>query len=89
MYVFVACVIVYPRFTKSFSRLLKFVHASASLDSGTFSICSVLAGSKGNLSPPDLQCIHILTVLTHLENENDSCTEPCFSFSNMICKSRF
>ena len=58
MYVFVACVILYPWFAKSFNLLLKFAHASASLVSGTFSICIVL-GSKGNLSPPNLQCIYV------------------------------
>jgi hypothetical protein len=61
---------------------LKFAHVSASPVSGTFSICIVL-GSKGNLSPPNLQCIYVLTVSTHPEDENDFYTETCFSFSNM------
>jgi len=53
MYVSVVCVTLYPRFAKSFNLLLKSAHASASLVSGTLSICMVLANSNGNLSPPN------------------------------------
>jgi len=67
MYVSVTNDTPYPCFAKSFNLLLNLAHVSASLVSGTFSICRVLTGSNGNLSPPNLQCMHVMNLASRLQ----------------------